>query len=140
MGEVISQGQREFEWDPWGRLLKVTDPTFTWEASYDALGRRLETRHTPTNSSTVRTTNLYDPEEEFQEIGVKQGEKTYWKLYGPNSLDAILDETETPIFLIYNALNELVATITEQETYDTPQICSSYGPQTEPSIPSDLLS
>ena len=52
------------------RLLKVTDQTFSWEASYDALGRRLQTRYTPSDSSPLTTTSLYDPEEEFQVIGI----------------------------------------------------------------------
>ncbi len=140
MGQVVSQGQRQFEWDPWGRLLKVTDPTMTWEASYDALGRRLQTRLTPANSSTITTTSLYDPEEEFQEIGIQIGNKTYWKLYGPDSCDALIDETGASAFLMHNALNELTAVITEQGTHTVPSTCSSYGPQTPPFIPADLLS
>ena len=93
MGQVISQNQRQFEWDPWGRLLKVIDPTFTWQASYDALGRRLQTRHAKGWGFAHTTTSLYDPEEEFQEIGVKTGNKTFWKIYGPSSCDAVSDVT-----------------------------------------------
>lgn len=141
MGEVISQNQRLFEWDPWGRLLKVTDPIFTWEASYDALGRRLQTHYTPNQGSTLTTTSLYDPEEEFQEIGIKCGDKTFWKLYGPDSCDAIIDETGDSVFLIYNALGQLTGVISEQKTLHNQQLPSSYGPQTSiPSISSDLPS
>ena len=46
MGEVITHGQRQLTWDPWGKLVKVTDSSFSWEASYDAFGRRLQTRYT----------------------------------------------------------------------------------------------
>lgn len=140
MGQVVSQGQRQFEWDPWGRLLKVTDPSFTWEASYDAFGRRLQTRHTPVNSFCITSTSFFDPEKEFQEIGVQLGDKTYWKLYGPDSCDAIIDETGASVFLMHNALNELIAIVFEQDVKYTSRICSSYGPQNQPSIPSDLFS
>jgi YD repeat-containing protein len=104
MGQVISQGQRQLEWDPWGRLLKVADPSFTWEASYDAFGRRLQTRHTPANSSTITTTSFYDPEKEFEEIGVQIGDKIFWKLYGPDSCDAIIDETGATVYLMQKRL------------------------------------
>ena len=140
MGQVVSQGQRQFEWDPWGRLLKVTDPTMTWEASYDALGRRLQTRYTPESHETLTTTSFYDPEEEFQEIGIQLGNKTYWKLYGPDSCDALIDETGATAFLMHNALNELTAITTWQGTQYTLSVCSSYGPQAQPFIPTDLLS
>ncbi|WP_171005715.1 RHS repeat-associated core domain-containing protein [Candidatus Rhabdochlamydia sp. T3358] len=130
--------KRQFEWDPWGRLLKVTDKAFTWEASYDALGRRLQTRYTPYKSATLTTTSLYDPEEEFQEIGVKCQDKTFWKIYGPNSCDAISDESEA-VFLIHNALGQLAGVVTEQQTRYTENFPSAYGP-TDFSIPSDLLS
>jgi hypothetical protein len=42
----------------WGRLLKVTDKAFTWEASYDALGRRLQTRYTPFNGAIGFTNGI----------------------------------------------------------------------------------
>ena len=74
MGQVVSQNQKQFIWDPWGRLIKVTDEAYTWEATYDALGRRLQTCYTPKGSSPILTTSFYDPEEEFQEIGIKYGD------------------------------------------------------------------
>ena len=42
-----------------------------------------------------------------------------------------MDETGAPIYLMHNALNELIAAVSEQATHYTPRICSSYGPQTE---------
>ncbi|MEX0962288.1 MAG: DUF6531 domain-containing protein, partial [Simkaniaceae bacterium] len=140
MGQVTSQGQKQFEWDPWGRLLKVIDPAFTWEASYDAFGRRLQTRHTPANSPTITTISFHDPEKEFQEIGIQRGDKTYWKFYGPDSCDAIIDETDASVYLMHNTLNELIAVISENDLQYTSRICSSYGPQNQPSMPSDLFS
>ena len=41
---------------------------------------------------------------------------------------------------MHNALNELTAIITEEGTQYAPSVCSSYGPQTPPFIPTDLLS
>jgi len=35
LGQVTSHQDQLYDWDPWGRLLKVTSPTFTFEASYD---------------------------------------------------------------------------------------------------------
>lgn len=47
MGQICTQGNQIFEWDPWGHLLKVYDGSTSWEASYDAFGRRIQTRHIP---------------------------------------------------------------------------------------------
>ena len=33
-------------------------------------------------STSTQTTALIDPEHEFQEIGVKYNNQTFWKLYG----------------------------------------------------------
>ena len=140
MGQVISQGSRQFEWDPWGRLLRVSDGAFIWEASYDAFGRRLQTRYTPSGSSTLTATSFYDPEEEFQEIGIQYGGKTFWKIYGPNACDALTDETGSTVTLMHNALGQLVGVISRQGTVYTEQLPASYGPQIPAAIPSDLLS
>lgn len=140
MGQVISQGQRQFEWDPWGRLLRVSDENFTWEASYDAFGRRLQTRYTPSGSSTLTATSFYDPEEEFQEIGIKYGDKTFWKIYGPNSCDALTDEIGSTVTLMHNALSQVAGIVSQQSTIYTEKLPSPYGPQVSAVIPSDLLS
>ena len=121
-----------------GRLLKITDQTFTWEASYDALGRRLQNRYTPYKSSTIITNSLYDPEEEFQEIGVRCQDKVFWKIYGPNSCDALSDEEEA-VFLIHNALGQLSGVVSAQQTLYTEDFPSAYGPAGF-SIPIDLFS
>ncbi|MEM7175193.1 MAG: DUF6531 domain-containing protein, partial [Chlamydiota bacterium] len=129
MGETTSYGEKSLTWDPWGRLLKVVDPSSTWEAAYDAFGRRLKTRYTPKEGAPLVTISLYDPEEEFQEIGVKQGEKIYWKLYGPDSCDAVIDEKGMAVSLMHNALNQLCAVVTDQGAQSVPEPRSSYGPQ-----------
>ena len=77
-GQVIIRGQERLSWDPWGRLVEVSNNDYVWKASYDALGRRLQTQYTPFkkgyiwNSKGKPTiiTSLYDPEKEFLEIGV----------------------------------------------------------------------
>ena len=141
MGQVISHNQKQFEWDPWGRLFKVTDPSFTWEASYDALGRRLQTHYKEGWSSTITTTSFYDPEEEFQEIGIQFGNKTFWKVYGPDSCEAITDETGASVILMHNSLGQLAGVVSRQGTIHSEEFPSTYGPQgTPPSILSDLIS
>lgn len=145
LGQIIeqknSQETKQFEWDPWGRLIKVTGKAFTWEASYDALGRRLETRYQPSKGSAIVTQSLYDPEKEFEEIGVRFNGKTLWKIYGPDACDAILDETGECAVLQHNGLRQLAAVITSQGVYPIEPTCSVYGPQT-PAVVSrpDLVS
>lgn len=116
MGEVITHGQKQLSWDPWGRLTKVTDPSYLWEASYDALGRRLQTRYTKSGEQTLITNSLYDPEEEFQEIGLQTRGKTFWKIYGPDACDVISDETGASITLMHNALRQLTGVVSLQGT------------------------
>jgi RHS repeat-associated protein len=141
MGEVITHGQKQLSWDPWGRLTKVTDPSYLWEASYDALGRRLQTRYTKSGEQTLITNSLYDPEEEFQEIGVQIGGKTFWKIYGPDACDAISDETGASVTLIHNALRQLTGVVSPQGTLYNDKLPTAYGPlEITPSIASDLAS
>jgi RHS repeat-associated protein len=141
IGEVITHGQKQLSWDPWGRLTKVTDPSFSWEASYDALGRRLQTRYTKSAEQTLITNSLYDPEEEFQEIGVQIGEKTFWKIYGPDACDAISDETGASVNLMHNALRQLTGIVSPQGTLYSEKPPSFYGPlEINPSVSSDLVS
>ena len=141
MGEVITHGQKQLSWDSWGRLIKVTDPSFSWEASYDTLGRRLQTRYTKSGEQTLITNSLYDPEEEFQEIGVQTGRKTFWKIYGPDACDAISDDTGESVTLMYNALRQLTGVVSRQGTLYSEKLPSVYGPiETTLSTPSDLVS
>ncbi len=127
MGQVKAYHHQTLEWNPWGQLVKVTGPSYVWEATYDAFGRRLQTRYTPSWGFTLTTTSIYDPEEEFQEIGVKLNGKTYWKIYGPETCDAVMDDIEV-IYLSYNALGHLSELITRQEIIELPSTLSPYGP------------
>jgi len=129
MGQVVSRNNQKFEWDPWGRLLKVSDGSTSWEASYDAFGRRLQTRHT-SSGSTLITTSLYDPEEEFQEIGIQYDDQIFWKLYGPNTCDAVVNQKGASVFLNHNILGHLTEVVSDRGILSTKQLSSAYGPQT----------
>ncbi|MFZ4773477.1 MAG: RHS repeat-associated core domain-containing protein [Chlamydiia bacterium] len=134
MGQTVAQNDTTFTWDPWGRLLKVTTPQSTWEASYDGLGRRLQTRW-----NGVITTSLYDPETEFREIGHTIGKKTYWKYYGPTSVDAITDETGATAILSHNGLHQLDAVITAASTTYIKDLPTAYGQTPRQPRPTSLL-
>ena len=134
MGQLIVHDQRKLEWDPWGRLLKVEDHDYSWEASYDALGRRLQTRYIPNWGSKTVKTSFYDPEVEFQEIGVKVGEETFWKIYGPDSCDAVIDEKGLSLGLIHDALGNLIAIATSKEITKIEKLPGSYGPLSQDSL------
>ncbi len=127
MGQVKACLNQTLEWNPWGQLVKVTGPSYVWEATYDACGRRLQTRYTPSWGSTLTTTSIYDPEEEFQEIGLSLNGKTFWKIYGPETCDAVVDDTEV-IYLSYNALKHLSELITSKEIVEIPSTLFPYGP------------
>ena len=139
-GQVIAQGDKTLEWDVWGRLTKIKGSAYEWTASYDAFGRRLKTSYIPNNNEERQVaTFLYDPEIEFQEIGLLSGEKTFWILYGINSIEAITEEGNAA-FLHHDLRNNLVAVATREgevwnEVYPTP-----FGPQKgAPAESSDLI-
>ena len=130
MGQAIEHNGKQLDWDPWGRLITADG----WEASYDALGRRLQTRH-----QGQTTTSIYDPEIEFREIGVMTSSGTYWKMVGPSGCDAITDEKGKSVTLLRNILGQLYAICTDlEQTFVLPP--SLYGPQTFSSTPTDLFS
>ncbi len=139
-GQLTSQNEKEFEWDPWGRLTKVSCLDYSWEASYDAFGRRLQTQYTPQDSSPLISTSFYDPEEEFQEIGVQVNDKTFWKIYGNDTCEAVIDDHGNSITLFHNALGQLSSVCSQGEIEDCDQLVSLYGPQATPPLPIDLLS
>jgi RHS repeat-associated protein len=84
-GELFS-----YRWDAWGNLETVIckealsgKEKFTWQAVYDGLGRRLETRYRPAEGPEVNYGYWYDPEFEFLEVGVSRGSDSIaWKVYG----------------------------------------------------------
>ena len=139
MGQMIMQGNKKFEWDPWARLIKVSDHSFTWKASYDALGRRLQTHYTQGWNSPIITTSFYDPEIEFEEIGVKIGDKTFWKFFGPNGCDAVQEEGGDTLYLMQNALGQLLGVVSSQGTRYCNKLPSAYGYQSStPFIATDV--
>ena len=110
------------------RLIGITSDSYTWKTSYDALGRRLQTIYTPKEGKPYCTQSFYDPEEEFQEIGTKQGDKVIWKIYGPKSCDAVLDHKGESASLVYDALDNLVAVATSNQVVWLKDFPGSYGP------------
>lgn len=80
-------------WDAFNRLVKVTERDaqtngFNWRATFDGLGRRVQTLVTLVSNGTetvsATLTHFYDPQVEFLEIGVGAGGVITWKLYGPD--------------------------------------------------------
>ncbi|MCE5294364.1 MAG: EndoU domain-containing protein, partial [Chlamydiales bacterium] len=142
MGELTSSNSEKYRWDPWGQLLEVTTSSSKWTAVYDAFGRRLETAHTKLGyiySPTTVTTSFFDPEKEFEEIGIHLHDKTFWKYFGPKDCDAVSDNTGQTAYLIHNCLQQLEAVVTNNtvsypDNYPTP-----YGPQKQPDAFYDLV-
>lgn len=99
MGRVVERGfpnkKQILTWDPHGHLTEVElisnkHRIYLWQASYDGLGRRVQTKFTTEDRKTTTTTSLYDPEVEFLELGlvIKAADKkpmTVWKVYGPSN-------------------------------------------------------
>jgi len=147
MGQTLSRttsnGKEQFEWDPWGNLIAIFNPSYNWKASYDALGRRLQTTYTQKGifwSTSTQTTSLFDPEHEFQEIGVKYNNKTFWKLYG-SSLEAVIDDDGNNLALFHDALGNLKAILTPTNTHWIEELPSPYGPTgPPPNLQPNLLS
>ena len=141
LGQTTSRDTSSFEWDPWGRLTKVTNPNYTWKASYDAFGRRLKTTYTSGwGLFPQHTLSFYDPQYEFQEIGLQSGQNTFWKIYGPSSCELILDNKENSVGLLNDALGNLIAVLTPNDISWKKELPSAYGPLTPLPIPSSLLS
>lgn len=137
IGQVISYNDRQFTWDPWGQLIKVTDRDYSWEATYDGLGRRIETCYTPVKGASTTTISLYDPQAEFQEIGIRYDDRTFWKVFGPSGCDAVIDDLGEIAFLEYNALGHLTTVITPEGSISISQEITPYGPL-KPFIPQEL--
>jgi len=140
LGQTISRDNTTYQWDPWGRLTQVTSPNSTWKASYDPFGRRLKTTHSsgwwPFPQQTL---SYYDPQHEFQEIGLKSGSNTFWKIYGPTSCELILDNNGNSVGLLNDALGNLIAILTPKEISWKKELPSVYGPLTPAPAASSLL-
>lgn len=131
LGQIESRqtadDEQRYEWDPWGRLISITSKNFVWQASYDAFGRRLQTTYAPLQEAPLITTSIYDPEEEFQEIGVQCGNQTFWKIYGESGLDAITDPTGESVTLIRDTMGNLTGIASSQEVTWSKQLPTPYG-------------
>jgi RHS repeat-associated protein len=140
LGQVIVRNQDKVSWDPWGRITAITSDKYEWTASYDAFGRRLQTTHTPITSyllfkskeKPVIQQSFYDPGKEFAEIGVSYGDKTFWKLYGLNSCDAIVDSNGNAVVLHHDMRNNLQALMTREEIIWVKDYPTPYGPRAPP--------
>lgn len=151
-GQVVSRSSDEkqnFKWDPWGNLIEIITKAYTWKASYDALGRRLQTAYTPEDSAyffrtkkkTLITTSFYDPEKEFDEIGVNVEGKTFWKLNGNKNCETIIDDEGNSISLIYDTLGKLIAAIDSENMHWNETLVTPYGPRGPPKpLESNLVS
>jgi len=127
-GQVIIHHQDELSWDPWGRIIAIKNDRYEWTASYDALGRRIQTTYTPTNRKQIVTNSFYDPEHEFQEIGVTYGGKTFWKIYGLTSCDAIIDSAGAALVLHHDMRSNLQAVISKEQTIWNTDYPTPFGP------------
>ena len=148
LGQVIRRNKEQFTWDPWGRLIGVTSDAYEWSASYDPLGRRLQTKYTPiskgiiwnSKGKTVVTTSLFDPEHEFQEIGVLTKEKCFWKIFRGSTCEAIIDSKREVAILHHDMRNNLIAVFTQQSIQWVNDYPTPYGPRAPPKQIQNLLS
>lgn len=139
-------------WDGLGRMVKVTQLDsdgsngLVWTASYDGLGRRIQTETVPVlagvaDSSQISTIqSFYDPMVEFLELGVSVNGVRTWKVQGPDlnggygslqgigGLEATVDEASGSVTPVINdAFGNVVATISGTTVLWNPAQASSYG-------------
>lgn len=86
---VVPGQAQSLMWDAAGRLVRVASTSggstnWLWTAAYDALGRRLQTVHSPTGAVATTITSYYDPQVEFGEVGVSVNGVRTWKVLGPD--------------------------------------------------------
>lgn len=131
MGQLISRtsknNQKKFQWDPWGRLDRIETKKYIWQASYDALGRRLQTAYQQKKGKTQCITSYYDPQAEFQEIGVKVNNKTFWMLHGNGNCDAIIDENGKSVSLVYGITGSLLGIVSKEQVLWIQELPTPYG-------------
>jgi RHS repeat-associated protein len=150
---VFASGKTQsLTWDASGRLVALAqwnNPTngFFWSAIYDALGRRLRTLEVPvingyTNTAGTLTLDSYfDPEVEFEEVGVGINGQRTWKVLGPDldgqygslqgvgGLEATVRESDgLTIPVINDYLGNVLATISGTTTTWNPVRVDGYGP------------
>jgi RHS repeat-associated protein len=148
-------------WDGLGRLVSViqrdsANNGYNWTATYDALGRRLRTTHTPVAANvayplqTLTIGSLYDPQVEFQELAVTlnpdlrygPGAQRTWKVFGPDGdgryggmrgvggLEATIRESDGQSTTVINdVFGNVVGTVSGTNGLWNPARVSSYGPE-----------
>jgi RHS repeat-associated protein len=113
---------------------------YNWTATYDALGRRLRTTHTPVTVNvayplqTLTIGSLYDPQVEFQELAVTlnpdlrngPGAQRTWKVFGPD-LDGREHQPSPGGFGSAGGVGGLEATIRESDGQTTTVINDVFG-------------
>jgi len=139
-GQITAYGDKQFKWDPWGRLTAVTTDGYTWTATYDAFGRRLKTSYATNQGESTVTQSHYDPEHEFQEIGFAKEGQMFWKLYGPTSCDALIGTKGDVAVLHHDVCNHLIAVTTSHSTHWNNDDLTPYGPRDPPKEATDLIS
>jgi RHS repeat-associated protein len=133
LGQVTQRGDKKLQWDSFGHLISVQTQDLSWEAFYDALGRRLTHVTKIAGKDPLVVTSFYDPEDPLQEIGVAVNGKTFWKVYGPSSCEAVIDEdTHKAVFLLQDALGHLQGVVSDEVLF-LDERCGSYGPLEQPS-------
>jgi|GEM_PF-3374224 len=106
--------------DPWGHLVGFQSPSYSWKASYDAFGRRLQTIYTSKGwvwDKSIVTTFLYDPEQGFEEIGQQVNDNTFWKIYGPTSCDGLIDSGKNTLYIFHDPQTNRRAVVSPNKTY-----------------------
>jgi RHS repeat-associated protein len=91
---TLTSGTQTLKWDAAGRLISTTlrnvgNNGYNWTAIYDGLGRRLRTTHAAVttgnaNANSQVNDSFFDPQVEFQEVGVSLNGVHTWKIFGPD--------------------------------------------------------
>ena len=115
-GELLTQGEKCYTFNPWGELVAIQTPSYYWTATYDPLGRRLETTYKP--SYWTKTTHFFfDPACDTEEIGIEVSGKTLWRVRGPTSTDALFTK-DAHLYLIHDALRNLQGFLQEGDFHE----------------------
>jgi len=87
----------------------------------------------------MESIHFYDPQHEFQEIGIQINKRNYWKLHGPKHCDALIDDEGNWVVLAYDGLNHLIGMASKRGFTPNEHHPTYYGPITPLPIPRDLL-
>ena len=127
---VFANGKTQFlTWDAAGRLVGLTQwdnstNGFFWTAIYDPAGRRVRTIEVPvvngyTNVVGTLTEDAYfDPQVEFEEVGVGVNGRRTWEVLGPD-LDGAYGS--------FQGVGGLEATVRESDGATTPVLNDYFG-------------